>query len=151
MRKGILILVAVATFVVAPLCAYLLTDTLRQSNTQNILNPQKRDNNAIKQALEKENNTLDDQDKLQDISVTSVERLHDVWYIASVQYKTSSDTTPQSAIALVGDLNGDKDKLVVILKPDELFPQVNISNGIGVPYDVIDHINQYYDKEANNE
>lgn len=134
----------VLTVVVAPLAAFIITNLSAAQNDQHILSAKAVSLGSVKRSLDKENATLPTDERLKNITVASLKRYESVWYIASVGYTTPDTGETQQSVALLGDLHGDPENPTVILNPEQVFPSVNISDGMGVPYDAIDTVNAFY-------
>jgi hypothetical protein len=148
MPKKIIVIGALLVFGIAPAFAFGAAYAINHSSTESRLSPQVVSKADLQKALDKENNSLDENDRRQKITVLSYKLYEHVWYIVSLTYTDGSATPSHPSIALVGNLRGDTNKLSVILKPEEVFPHVNISEGQGVPYTVIDAVNEYYQKRS---
>lgn len=135
------VVIGLVLAVALPIPAYLLADGLSNHESEQKISPKEKDSSAVESALLKENQTLPEEDRLQDLKVESVEKHQSIWYIATVSYsplESSEDSATYTAVALVGDFRDSADEMTVLLKPDETFQYGNISNGMGVPYDIIE-------------
>jgi hypothetical protein len=144
LNNRLLLITIFLTIIIAPLAAFLTITATSTQDDQHLLTAKTVTSAAVKNALDKENGYLASDEQPKSITVNSIKRYDSVWYVAHVTYTDQVTNNSQQSVALVGDLKGSPNNLTVILKPEDVFPSVNISAGMGVPYDVIDTINTFY-------
>ena len=137
-RRFIAISIFLLVFV-APAGAYVLASTSHsQSKDAATLNPPQRTDAQLQAALDSYVNEQQDATSIPKSTIVSSKRMEKSWYVVTV--KQSDDDTDLKLKALIGDFYKGANRLQVIVAPNDSLQGSNISNSMGVPYDVIDEL-----------
>lgn len=127
-KKTLITIALVVFFVISPLIAWFITPHY---------NPDKsRTTDEFYQLIQDYNKTEAADQKVPDLTIKSVQRVKDVWYVLTVSAKDTDETTKM----LVADFYHDPGRMNILSLPYKTALQKNIS-GLGVPYDVIAELN----------
>lgn len=136
MRKAVIIAM-VCIFLVAPALAKLASSYLSQPAQPQQQNLTPVTNEQVKEALIAKNRSLPTDKKFnEDFTVESLKKMHEWWYIATIDINGFSRPVMLS--------NFTDKKVDVVAGPNSGLPYYNISNSQGVPYDVIEAFNSSY-------
>lgn len=122
---------------IAPGLAKITSSLLSQPShpqQQNLTAPTEK---IIKDALVAKSRSLPHDKKFnEEFTIKSIKKMHDWWYVATIKINGFDRQVILS--------NFTDKKVEVVAGPNSGLPYYNISNGQGVPYDVIDEFNSSY-------
>lgn len=82
-----------------------------------------------------------DESDVRILEIVSYEHLHEWWYVVVVRYASYGIENPNPAPMLIAKYHNKNGGIQVVTNPGEPLPLYNISDSLGVPYDVIDKYN----------
>lgn len=141
--KRFIIISCIFIFIVSPVAAAILRGTTRKEDVPSaVIQPATKEElfTAIKQAND---NPAASQQFEEVTDITSIKRLDIWWYVAIVKTVSSDDGyNPGPQAMLFAKFTNQPNSVYVVTKPGENFSYYNISGSAGVPYDVIDELNE---------
>ena len=142
--RRFIIVSCILVFVVSPLIATILVNVTRIENVVST-DIQAATKKELLAAIKQTNSSSPSSQQFDDVTdIVSVKRLDTWWYVATVKLATinedSYDPGPQGM--LFAKFTNQPNSVYVVTKPGESFNHYNISGSAGVPYDVIDELNE---------
>lgn len=141
--KRFIIVSCILVFALSPLAAIVLSNATQQEEvlSTNIEPATKSD---LLTAAKQANEDASASEKFDDIAeITSVQRMENWWYVATVKIATTEDSyNPGPQGMLFAKFTNEPNSIYVVTKPGESFNHYNISGNSGVPYSVIDRLNE---------
>ncbi len=143
--KRFVIVSCVLIFIVSPVAATALVTATRKKETP-ITTVQPATKEELFTAIKQDNNNPAASQKFEDVTdITSVKQLNTWWYVATVKTTSDDGYDPGPQGMLFVKFTDQPNSVRVVTKPGESFNHYNISDSAGVPYDVIDELNEVND------
>ena len=136
-------------FILSPISAGLLATILTKDPLSPPATVSKLTKDELTEVLKRDSIELPAGENINDIANTlSIEQIGVWWNIVSFSLKSNDNKiAAKNQIMLISKFNNNIDSINVVLGPGENFDRVNISENKGVPYEVIDKINEFNNNE----
>lgn len=145
MTKRFILLSVILAFIVAPLSAWLIVSTnysrdpVSKKPDQSVTPATKEELfEAITTTTKHEHVHQFEEEDGEIYTIVSHEQINTWWYIINVTYEDPIENEKRTAPMLAVKYYNGTDSIRVVTHPNEPLPFYNISDSIGVPYEVID-------------
>ncbi len=128
--KTIIILALI--FIIAPTGGFVAA-SIYKDRSDRVVETQKASTDELLTAVK----SVDDRVQ----KITSTKNIEEWWYIVTVEMKDQDDEDPYKLTSVLYKFNSSSE-VGVLISPGDALPGVNISSGEGVPYEVIDILNE---------
>jgi len=147
MTRKFIITSAILIFIVSPAIAWgVVASQYRSDPTSDT--PSTKVTPATKKELldvvtkKHKESHIEDGSDIKILDVVSYENLHTWWYIVKVKYASYGKEYPVASPMLLVKYFDGPNTVHIITNPGESLPFYDISDSVGIPYDVIDKYNK---------
>jgi len=148
--KQFIIRSAIVILLISPIVGFLVASLTAKTSETLTLHPVEREKSDLLKTITNHQNEFADTVELKAPSVASVKRYNDMWYLVSVKGQYESGDTGEvksgTTYAVVGDFRNNKDKMTLVMPPGGSLPYKDISDSMGVPYELLSELNTTEEK-----
>mgnify|MGYP000919647589 CR=1 FL=1 len=128
--------------IVAPVLGFILASVFTSQTEEATLHPEPRSNEQLLTGVEQGLKEFDMQSS-GDMSLVSSKRFNDLWYLVIIKQKDggNSASNEETSPAIVGDFRNNPDKLTLVVPPGGSLQYPDISESMGIPYELITRFN----------